>query len=170
MPLPVVIQDWMTADRAKDLPRMRDLLAEQVELISPLTDQFTFSGRREVSGVYEAIFTDLSEIEFVNTTGADRDWVLHGRNTFRGRNLEEIQWLQLDEHDLIEQITLFLRPAPAAIAVLATIGRRLHANGIMARPAAVASAAAVPVSIGLTGIERFLMPRLGPHHRRQPRE
>ncbi len=85
MPLPVVIQDWMTADRAKDLPRMRDLLAEQVELISPLTDQFTFSGRREVSGgVYEAIFTDLSEIEFVNTTGADRDWVLHGRNTFRG--------------------------------------------------------------------------------------
>lgn len=168
--LPDVIRDWITADRSGELAEMRELLSEQVELISPLTDQFTFAGRREVIGVYEAIFADLTGIEFLNATGADRDWVLHGRNIFQGRNLEEIQWLRLDEDDLIEQITLFLRPAPAAIAVLATIGRRLHANGIMGRPAAVASAAAVPVSFGLTQIERFIMPKLGPHHGLQPRE
>lgn len=157
---PAAIANWVDADRALDLARMRAQLAPDVRLISPLTDAFDFSGPDEVMSVFESAFALLRDIEIVDLTGADRDWVLHGSNTLAGRNFEEVQWLRLDDDGLIDRITLFIRPAPAAIALLARIGIGLHKRGVMGRSGALASRLARPLAAALGLADRLLMPRL----------
>lgn len=129
--LPLTIQTWVEADRRQDLGVMRAQLAADVVLISPLTDAFTFSGPDEVMAVFEAAFDLLADIEIAGVTGAGKDWVIHGTNTLGGDNLEEIQWLTLDEEGLIVRITLFIRPAPAAVTLLSRIGPGLKRRGLM---------------------------------------
>lgn len=157
---PASIAAWVSADRHQDLAEMRAQLASDVVLISPLTDAFDFRGPDEVMAVFEAAFDLLRDIEITGLTGADRDWVLHGTNTLKGRNLEEIQWLKLNEAGQIAEITLFIRPAPAAISLLSRIGPGLHRRDAMNRLGAVASGLAAPLAGALNLTERTLMPRL----------
>ncbi|GAB3700436.1 nuclear transport factor 2 family protein [Corynebacterium nasicanis] len=157
---PTTISRWTDADRSGDLAAMRACLAPDVHLISPLTDGFSFRGPDEVIAVFEAAFVLLDDIVIHRVTGADRDWVLHGRNRLGAQNLEEIQWLRLDEAGLISEITLFIRPMPAAVLLLGRIGPELAARGVLRPVARGASGAARPLGWIVRGVEKFLMPRL----------
>lgn len=158
--LPLTIQTWGEADSRQDLGVMRAQLAADVVLISPLTDAFTFSGPDEVMAVFEAAFDLLADIEIAGVTGTGKDWVIHGTNTLGRDNLEEIQWLTLDEEGLIVRITLFIRPAPAAVTLLSRIGPGLKRRGLMGAAAALASGAARPLASALRLAEGRVMPRL----------
>lgn len=157
---PATIQAWVSADRRQDLAQMRAQLASDVVLISPLTDAFDFRGPDEVMAVFKSAFELLHDIEVANVTGSGRHWVLHGTNTLKRRNLEEIQWLELGADDKIAKITLFIRPAPAAVALLSRIGPPLHRRGAMNRLGALASGMAAPLAAALQLTEKTLMPRL----------
>lgn len=159
---PPVIQAWESADRRQQLDVMAAQLSDDVVLISPLTDGFRFRGRQAVAAVFASAFDLLQDIEVDAVTGSGRDWVLCGTNTLNGRNLEELQWLHLDEAGRIDRITLFIRPVSAAVALLAAIGPRLHARGALPRRAAVAARTLAPVALLMATVERHLMPRLGP--------
>lgn len=160
MGMPASIETWVSADRRQELTEMRAQLSPAVSLISPLTDGFTFDGPDEVMAVFASAFELLRDIETTAVTGQGADWVLHGTNTLRGRNLEEIQWLHVGEDGLIERITLFIRPASAAVSLLAKIGPPLHRRRAMSRLGAVASAGAAPIAAMLRLVESALMPRL----------
>lgn len=158
--MPESIEKWVSADRRQELGEMRAQLSPGVTLISPLTDGFTFDGRDEVMAVFEAAFDLLKDIEIAGVTGQGQDWVLHGTNTLRGKNLEEIQWLHVGEDGLIDEITLFIRPAAAAVSLLAKIGPGLHRRGAMTKLGGLASAGAAPLAGILRLVESKLMPRL----------
>ncbi|WP_432559360.1 hypothetical protein [Granulicoccus sp. GXG6511] len=154
------IDAWVSADRRLELSAMHACLAPGAVLVSPLTDAFTFNGPDEVIKVFGSAFELLRDIEIQGVTGADKDWVVHGTNTLNGHNLEEIQWLRLDEHGLIERITLFIRPLPAALDLLARIGPPMARRGLFGRAGAAASKAALPLAAALRLTERTVMPRL----------
>ena len=154
------IAAWVAADRGLDLAGMRAQLAADVVLVSPLTDAFTFSGADEVIKVFESAFELLRDIEIHAVTGADHDWVVHGTNTLNGHNLEEIQWLHLGEHGLIDGLTLFIRPLPAALDLLARIGTPMQRRGLFGRAGAAASRAALPLAAALRLTESRVMPRM----------
>lgn len=158
---PPTVRAWVSADRRLDLITMREQLAADVELISPLTDGFAFMGPRDVMSVFESVFELLEDIEIAALTGAGDNWVLHGTNTLHGNNLEEIQWLELDEYGLIRKITLFIRPMPAAVTLLSMIGGPLAERGALRKSAGAASKAAGPLAFLLRATERYVMPRLG---------
>ncbi|MDO5534826.1 MAG: nuclear transport factor 2 family protein [Propionibacteriaceae bacterium] len=160
--LPAAIAAWVEADRHLELDAMRAQLAPTVVLRSPLTDAFTFTGPDAVGHVFGAAFDLLSDIEITRVTGHGDDWVVHGTNTLDGHNLEEIQWLHLDADGLIDEVTLFIRPVPAAIGLFAQIGNRLATRGVLPRRAGVAAASLAPFAAVFRGIERFVMPRVGP--------
>lgn len=157
---PLAIEAWVSADRRQDLDQMRAQLADDVVLISPLTDAFDFAGQHEVMAVFESAFELLRDIEIHALTGAGDQWVLYGKNTLSGRNLEEIQWLELDQAGKIARITLFIRPAPAAVSLLSKIGVGLASRGVMGRLGGLASRLATPLAAALNLTERTLMPRL----------
>ncbi|TBT85845.1 hypothetical protein ET989_05155 [Propioniciclava sinopodophylli] len=160
--MPPAIAAWVEADRLLELPAMEAQLSPHAVLRSPLTDAFTFVGRRDVAQVFGAALDLLADIEIEAVTGAGDDWVVHGTNTLGGRNLEEIQWLRLGDDGLIAEVTLFIRPVPVAIALFARIGSRLAARGVLPARAGVAAGSLAPFAALFGGIERFLMPRLGP--------
>lgn len=157
---PEAIRAWVEADRRGELGAMRAQLSTGVRLVSPLTDAFDFRGRDEVMAVFESAVELLGDIEIARVTGAGDEWALHGTNTLGDANLEEVQWLHLGADGLIDDIRLFIRPAPAAIALLARIGPPLHRRGAMNRLGAVASGLAAPLATALRATERWLMPRL----------
>lgn len=157
---PAAVTAWVEADRARDLAVMREQLADDARLISPLTDGFDFRGADEVMAVMAAAFELLDDIAIRRVTGTDRDFALHGTATLRGANLEEIQWLHVSEDGLIDEITLFVRPMPAAVALLAAIGPGLARRGVLGRAGAVASRAAAPLAMITRAVESRLMPRL----------
>lgn len=159
---PAAIVAWVQADRRLDLHTMTAQLSDDAVLVSPLTDQFRFEGPAEIEAVFASAFDALKDIVVERVTGSGNDWVLHGTNTLRGENLEEIQWLQLDEAGKISHITLFIRPAPAVLAMLHAIGPRLAKRGVLPRRAATSSAALRPIVAMLRLIEKRLMPKLGP--------
>lgn len=158
---PPSIRAWVDADRHLDLDRMREQLAADVELISPLTDGFTFVGREAVMDVFESAFELLRDIEIAAVTGAGEHWVLRGSNTLNGRNLEELQWLELDRSGSIHRISLFIRPVPAAVTLLSKIGAPLAARGALKKEAGFAARAAAPLAFVLRMTETHIMPRLG---------
>lgn len=160
---PAAIEAWVSADRRTDLDTMQAQLANNVVLVSPLTDAFTFHGPHDVTQVFASAFDLLTDIEIHKLTGAGSDWVLYGINKLKKANLEEVQWLHLDDDGLIDHITLFIRPAPAAISLFARIGRRMHKRGLMPRRSAVGSTALAPIAALLRFIERRAMPSMGPH-------
>lgn len=157
---PPAIVTWVAADRRQQTSAMRAQLAPGVHLVSPLTDGFAFDGPDEVMAVFESAFELLRDIRIVGVTGTGRDWVVHGTNTLGGRNLEEIQWLHLDAGGLIDRIDLFIRPAPAAVSLLASIGPPLHRRGVLLPSAVHASRLAAPAAAALRLAESRLMPRL----------
>lgn len=160
-PRPPAIDAWEQADRRLDLDGMQAQLAADVRLISPLTDAFVFDGRGEVIAVFAAAFEVLRDIRVHKVTGADRDWVLYGKNRLRGRNLEEIQWLHLDASGLIDEITLFIRPVAAAADLLARIGAPMARRGLMnpkLMPGASVLAAAPAAQLAMA--EKVILPRL----------
>lgn len=157
---PTTISRWTDADRTGDLAGMRACLAADARLISPLTDGFSFHGAEEVMAVFAAAFELLDDIVIHRLTGSDDDWVLCGTNRLGAQNLEEIQWLRLDEEGLIAEITLFIRPMPAAVMLLGRIGAGLAARGTLRPAARVASGAARPLGWIVRGVKKFLMPRL----------
>lgn len=126
---PTTISRWTDADRTGDLAGMRACLAADARLISPLTDGFSFHGAEEVMAVFAAAFELLDDIVIHRLTGSDDDWVLCGTNRLGAQNLEEIQWLRLDEEGLIAEISLFIRPMPAAVMLLGASGRDWRREG-----------------------------------------
>lgn len=159
---PAAIEAWVRADRRTDQVAMRAQLSDEVVLVSPLTDRFRFEGPEEVMAVFESAFVLLRDIEIAGVTGAGEDWVLHGTNTLGGHNLEEVQWLHLGPDGLIDRITLFIRPAPAVLALFARIGPELARRGVLPAAAGLASRSLLPIAAALRQVERRLMPRLGP--------
>ena len=160
-PRPPAVDAWEQADRRLDLSTMKQQLAADVRLVSPLTDAFTFDGPDEVIGVFESAFEVLRDIEVHRVTGADRDWVLWGKNTLRGRNLEEIQWLHLDEEGLIDEITLFVRPVAAAADLLARIGGPMARRGLMNERLIGGASLLAAVPAGQLAVaEKRILPRL----------
>lgn len=161
MTRPTVIDTWETADRRQDLAVMRSLLAREVRLISPLTDAFAFEGPDEVMAVFESAFELLDDITIHKVTGADQDWALHGKATLGGHNLEEVRWLHLNDEGRIDEVTLFIRPLAAAAELLARIGPKMAARGLMGkRSAGAASFLAGMPAAQLRMAEGMIMPRL----------
>ncbi|MDO5681238.1 MAG: nuclear transport factor 2 family protein [Propionibacteriaceae bacterium] len=154
------ITAWVEADRGLDLSAMAGCLAPDAVLISPLTDAFAFNGADEVIKVFESAFELLRDIEIHAVTGANNDWVVHGTNTLNGHNLEEIQWLHLNDDGLIDRVTLFIRPLPAALDLLAQIGVPMAKRGLFDRKGAIASTAARPLAAALRAVEAIVMPQL----------
>lgn len=158
---PPAIEAWVEADRRLDLETMRAQLADDVVLVSPLTDAFDFRGPDEVMAVFATVFDLLQDIAIERVVGADRDWVLHGSQRLHGANMEEVQWLHLNEAGKIDHITLFIRPVAAVLGTLGSIGTGLHKRGVLPRSAAVASRPVSIVAWVFRFIERVIMPRVG---------
>jgi ketosteroid isomerase-like protein len=130
-----VIERWRRAGEQGDAAAAAACLAVDVVLVSPLTEQFTFRGRDAVRELLAAAFTAVEGIRFRTQTQGDGTYALVYDATVGGQRLEEAQLLTVEAGE-ITAITLFVRPLPAATALMRALGpeiaKRQNRRGLAA--------------------------------------
>jgi hypothetical protein len=160
-----VVTAWRTAGERADVAAAVACLAPDVEVISPLTDQFQFRGPAQVTDMLAAAFEVIHDIRYHTEVGGDGTYALFYRARAGREAVEEAQLLRLDDAGLIRELTFFGRPLPALTTVMQGIGPRLLRR--QGRPlfAALVGLASAPLNAMARTGERRLLPKADPNRR-----
>ena len=161
-PYDETIAAWQAAGESGDAAAAARCLADDVEVISPLTAQFRFRGRDQVTEMLGAAFDVISGIRFHTAVGAGDTRALFYHARAGREDIEEAQLLRLDPAGLIRELTLFGRPMPGLAAVMADIGPRLLQRQGRPGLARVVNLATRPLAVITRLGERRLVPLADP--------
>lgn len=100
------------AAEAKDLELMTEALREDVVLHSPILFR-GFEGRDVVIAVLAQVIQVLEDFEYTDELAEGNTVVLRFKANVGDRQLEGIDFLQLDEDGRVADLTVFMRPMSA---------------------------------------------------------
>ena len=99
------------AAEGKDLELMRETLAEDVVLHSPVLFR-GFEGREVVLAVLSHVIAVLEDFAYLDELAESDRVVLRFRARVGDRELEGIDYLELDGDDHVTELTIFIHPSP----------------------------------------------------------
>jgi hypothetical protein len=100
------------AAEAKDLELLAETLRDDVVLHSPILFR-GFEGREIVSQVLTHVAATLEDLTYVDELAGERTVALRFKARVGDRELEGIDFLQLDEDGRVADLTVFIRPMSA---------------------------------------------------------
>jgi hypothetical protein len=103
------------AAEAKDLDLLTETLREDVELHSPILFR-GFEGREIVSQVLTHVAATLEDLTYVDELHEGDTVALRFKARVGDRELEGIDFLELDEEGRVAVLTVFMRPMSALTA------------------------------------------------------
>ena len=103
------------AAEAKDLDLLNEVLREDVELHSPVLFR-GFEGRETVSAVLTHVAATLEDLTYVDELREGNSVALRFKANVGDRELEGIDFLELDDEDRVAVLTVFMRPMSALTA------------------------------------------------------
>jgi SnoaL-like domain len=112
------------AAEAKDLEAMTTTLREDVVLHSPILFR-GFEGREIVIGVLTHVAATLEDFRYTDELAEADTVVLRFKARVGDRELEGIDFLELDEQGLVKELTVFMRPLSAINAFNEQMAARL---------------------------------------------
>lgn len=104
------------------------LLAPDVVLHSPMTDQPFFEGKEEVTALHRDIFAVLEDIETAEPLELGDTRAFTFRARVRGVDLELMNLVRCNEQGQIVEFTLFVRPLPGLATLFAVLPPRVSAR------------------------------------------
>lgn len=158
------IRKWCTAGERGDAEAAVACASPDVVLISPLTDQFRFTGRDALCGLLDSAFTVIQDICFHDVVGGGDTYALFYSASVGSRDLEEAQLIRLDAGGLINEVTLFIRPLPALTALMAGLGPALARHDRRPTLARFLSAATAPLAAMTRFGDKRIVPLAAPGH------
>ena len=108
----------------RDFDRLREGVASDAVLVSPITSSFRFEGRDDVMSVLERVRDTFDDLEYTDAFERGRDGVLTFRARVGSQTLEGTDLIRLDEDCRIAEIKVFIRPLPALEALAGVLGPR----------------------------------------------
>jgi SnoaL-like domain len=112
------------AAEAKDLEAAKATLREDVVLHSPILFR-GFEGREIVTQVLTHVAATLEDFRYVDELADECTVVLRFKARVGDRELEGIDFLELDEQGLVKELTVFMRPMSALTAFNEQMAARL---------------------------------------------
>jgi hypothetical protein len=112
------------AAEAKDLDLLAETLREDVELHSPILFR-GFEGREIVSQVLTHVAATLEDLTYVDELTEGDSVALRFKARVGDRELEGIDFLELDEEGRVAVLTVFMRPMSALTAFNERMKERL---------------------------------------------
>ncbi len=100
------------AAERKDLELLSETLREDVVLHSPILFR-GFEGRELVAEVLTHVAATLEELTYVGELASERSVALRFKARVEDRELEGIDFLELDEEGRVAELTVFMRPMSA---------------------------------------------------------
>ena len=136
------------AMRERDFGALETVLAPDVVFASPLTSTVRFEGREEVIALFKIVREALEDLEYVESFAGDGVEALRFRARVGAEPIEGVDVLRLDEHGRVREMSVFVRPLPAAGALLAALAPEVVRPAGRWR-AAVAGAMSAPLPVML---------------------
>jgi SnoaL-like domain len=118
---------FRSAAEAKDLGQMTEALREDVVLHSPILFR-GFEGRDVVSQVLTHVAATLEDLTYTDELAEDNTVCLRFKAKVGDRELEGIDFLELDEDGKVAELTVFMRPLSAITAFNERMTERLAAT------------------------------------------
>lgn len=115
------------AAETKDLDLMRETLREDVVLHSPILFR-GFEGRDVVLVVLGHVIEVLEDFRYVDEATEGNAVFLRFKAMVGDRELEGIDFLELDEEGKVAELTVFMRPLSALTRFNERMGERLAAS------------------------------------------
>jgi hypothetical protein len=115
---------FRTAVEAKDLDRVVETMREDVELHSPILFR-GFEGRDVVIQVLTHVAATLEDLTYVDELHEANTVCLRFKANVGDRELEGIDFLELDEAGRVAVLTVFMRPMSALTAFNEQMKQRL---------------------------------------------
>ncbi len=112
------------AAEAKDVELMTETLREDVELHSPILFR-GFEGREAVGHILTHVAATLEDLTYVDELHEDDTVALRFKARVGDRELEGIDFLELDEEGRVAVLTVFMRPMSALTAFNEQMMQRL---------------------------------------------
>jgi hypothetical protein len=116
------------AAEAKDLEQMSEALREDVVLHSPILFR-GFEGRDVVSQVLTHVAATLEDLTYTDELVEGNTVCLRFKAQVGDRELEGIDFLELDDDGKVAELTVFMRPLSAITAFNEEMKARLEAAG-----------------------------------------
>ena len=120
------LHPFRVAAEAKDLELLAEALNEDVVLHSPILFR-GFEGRDLVSQVLTHVAATLEDLTYVDELVGEDTVCLRFKARVGDRELEGIDYLQLDGHGKVVDLTVFMRPLSAINAFNEQMKQRLEA-------------------------------------------
>jgi hypothetical protein len=117
---------FRVAAEAKDIELMTETLREDVVLHSPILFR-GFEGREIVGQVLTHVAATLEGLTYVDELAGQGSVCLRFKAKVGDRELEGIDYLQLDEDGKVAELTVFMRPLSAINAFNEEMKQRLEA-------------------------------------------
>jgi hypothetical protein len=115
------------AAESKDLDQLAGMLREDVVLHSPILFR-GFEGRETVMAVLTQVAATLEEVTYINELSEGNTVALRFKAKVGSRELEGLDFLELDEDGRIAELTVFMRPLSAITAFNEQMEARLGAS------------------------------------------
>jgi hypothetical protein len=115
------------AAEAKDLELMVETLREDVVLHSPILFR-GFEGREVVSAVLTHVAATLENLTYTDELAEGNTVALRFKARVGDRELEGIDFLELDDEGRVAELTVFMRPLSAITAFNERMTERLAAT------------------------------------------
>jgi hypothetical protein len=100
------------AAEAKDLELLAETLREDVVLHSPILFR-GFEGREVVTQVLTHVVATLEDLTYIDELAGERTVALRFKARVEDRELEGIDFLELDDEGRVAELTVFMRPMSA---------------------------------------------------------
>jgi hypothetical protein len=116
---------YRAAAEARDVEAMLACMRDDVVLKSPITDRFTFAGKRQLRELLEDVHAVVAEPAFREDAGDGRTRVLVLSGRVGRQRFDEVLLIALDDDGLIARMELSIRPLPGLTALAAALGPRV---------------------------------------------
>ena len=118
---------FRTAVEAKDLDALTAVLVEDVVFHGPVLFR-PLEGRDAVLHLIAAVAEILTDLEYTDELADDGSVVLRFRARVEDKELEGIDFLELDAHGAVTRLTVFMRPMSALTRFSALMAERVGAT------------------------------------------
>lgn len=136
------------AGKNADVDEAMATFAEHAVVHSPLTNRVDFHGREEIRRLFETVYANLNDLDHHTDLGDEHTRTLIGTATARGQRIDTAFLVRLDGAAKITELTLFIRPLPGLVAVMAALGPPLaRRNGRSRLTAAALTAMIKPLEL-----------------------
>ena len=104
------ISRYRSASEAGDIAGIMETLAEDVEVVSPISGRMVFRGREDVEILLGGVYGSLSDLRWTETIGEGRHRVVLGQTRIGPVQMTDAMVFELASDGRIRRISPHLRP------------------------------------------------------------